>query len=648
MTPDEWGAKYRRYPSSAGVPGPRDPFLTPYGVPVGRAVAERVYKRVVFVVSSQSGKTETILDVIGQRMDTSPVPIIYVGPNKQFLGEQFEPRLKELIDSCEQLSRKLTRGREEKKTLKKISGIPIRLAHGGSSAALKSDPFGLAITDEVEEMVANLRGAGNPVRLIDARGETYADFCHFIVSTPGVGPLDVERDPESGLEFWAVDISADIESAVWRLWQSGTRHHWAWPCPHCGEYFIPRLKQLKWEKPKDEDGKDLPSDPDMARRTAYMECPTNGCVIEQHHKEAMNAAGVYVAPGQSVASDGTVTGLPPDSWTISFWASGLCSPFRTWGDRAQAFVSAVRSGDQEEVKTVLNANFGELYAPGGGEVPAWKEVAELRSPAYLASTPERPMPLPSGIKHLTMTVDVQKNRLYYTIRGWGAYGASWLISADEIYGDTATDTPWDILEAMLQDHYGADAEQGWKGMPIRLALIDSGFRPGKKDTLPVNRIYEFCRRNSRVCRATKGSSAKMSRPIMSNAIDINSNGKILHKALDLYRLDTDFFKSWVHERVRFDPEKKGAWLLPADVSDDYCMQIVSEARIKKPSGEVTWVQRAKDNHFLDCEAMQAAAGLMTNAFKLREDSASDMLEIETFKKSSNGSSQTWIPRESIW
>lgn len=46
----------------------------------------------------------------------------------------------------------------------------------------------------------------------------------------------------------------------------------------------------------------------------------------------MNSRGLYVAPGQWL-EDGEVRGEPPENATISFWASGLASPFVSWGTR---------------------------------------------------------------------------------------------------------------------------------------------------------------------------------------------------------------------------------------------------------------------------------------------------------------------------
>src|ERR1019366_9558387 len=82
MTPDAWAAANRFYPAHTGLPRPRNPHLTPYMETRGRAIAEGRYRRAVMVCGAQAGKTETLLDVIGERMDRQPAPIIYVGPSK--------------------------------------------------------------------------------------------------------------------------------------------------------------------------------------------------------------------------------------------------------------------------------------------------------------------------------------------------------------------------------------------------------------------------------------------------------------------------------------------------------------------------------------------------------------------------------------
>lgn len=626
------------------------PFVT--------AVHARTHKRVVMVVSAQSGKTESFLDLIGERLDTAPVPIIYVGPSKQFLTEQFEPRFDDLMVNTPLKDRLGAKSRMTK-TRKFISGVPVRLAHGGSTTAMKSDPFGLAFTDEADEMMATLKGQGNPVGLVDARGDTYADFVHAITSTPSEGVAEVETDPESGLEFWADSDPEEIKSTIWRLWLTGTRYHWSWPCPHCGEYFIPRFQCLAWDKPTAPDGRELPSTPIMAKNTAHLVCPKNGCLIYEDDvapdsnrtcKEWMNDRGTYVAPGQSIDPDGTVQGLPPESTTLSYWVSGLCSPFVKWGERAARYVEAVRSGNPGDIQSVKNQGFGELYSPGGGAAPEWSEVADRATDEY------RMGEIPQGARVLTFTADVQKDRIPYVIRAWGAGGTSWLVEAAEIYGSTEDQEVWDTLANVVTDTYC--------GMPIKLALVDSGFRPGKKFIVPEHRVYAFARRFPNLVRATKGASTTMRKPVATSKIDVLINGKEIKQGLDLLRLDTDYFKSWVQQKVRWPDDAPGAWFLPEDITENYCRQIVSEARVRAPGGKVKWVQKSKENHFLDCEAMQGAAQLILNLSKLRdgppairrasrEDQPASPPQSSTPSRPSNPEGarrrdSVWGGRESIW
>ncbi|WP_026190759.1 terminase gpA endonuclease subunit [Methylobacterium sp. WSM2598] len=595
LTPDAWGAQNRAYPASSGHPGPRNPYLTPYAVPIGRAIAERRARRVVGVMGAQSGKSETLLDVIGHRLDQDPAPILYVGPNRQFLTEQLEPRIMRLLDEAPTLANKVSRGKRMTKTRKVIGGVPLRLAHAGSSTALKADPASLAVTDEADEMLANVRGQGDPFGLIDARGDTYADFVHAIVSTPSRGPKEAEIDPVSGLEFWKVMPADDFESKVWRLFQAGTRYHWTWRCPECQERFIPRFSCLGYEGKGDE----RHTTPARARETAHIVCPRNGCILTEADKPDMNASGVYVAPGQAIAADGTVTGEPPASDTISFWVSGLCSPFRSFGDRAAAYVEAVQGGDSANIQTVVNAGFGECYNEAPLNAPKIESIKAKIVPYRLGDVPREVMRLTAG-------VDVQKRSIFYVVRGWGARGASWLLQAEELQGLTDGEDVWDDLADALTAPYG--------GLRIERAFIDSGFRPDKPDAGDVHRVYAFARRYDWLVVPTKGMPTR-AQPMTIRKHEVDTKGKAARFSVDLATLDSDYFKSLVCSRILTPVGRPGSFHLPLDISERYCRHLISEVR-EIVAGKPVWTQVSRDNHWLDSEALAAAAGYLLNVQRI--------------------------------
>jgi phage terminase large subunit GpA-like protein len=590
-TPDEWATHNRTYPRTAAVPGPRDPLLTPYVVQIERAIAGCLTKRIVVVTAAQAGKTDLLLDVAGWRLDQRPAPILYVGPNKQFLTEQFEPRIMLLLDEAPSLADKVARGKRMTKTRKIIAGVPFRLAHAGSSAALKSDPAALALVDEYDEMLANIKGQGDPLGLVERRGDTYADFCCAVTSTPRRGVAESLRDETSGLIFWCDAPAEDIyESPIWRLWQQGSKHHWCWPCPQCKSYFVPRFDLMQFDHT-------LP--PVEAAKSVYLLCPSCGGIINNSHKTWMNSKGLFVAPGQHV-EDGVVVGEALTTDTLSYWVSGLASPFVTFEDRVKSYLQAAEMNDPAMVQTAINAGFGELYAPGGGNIKDWQRVAQRKGTHRFGE-------LPDEVVRVSAAIDVQGNGFYYSIRGWGARATSWQIESGELAGYTDEPEIWNDLAHTLT--------QTFDGLPILLALIDTGFRPNKPNSGSDNVTYEFCRRFRRFVRPTKGW-ATLSAPIMRGKTHVTMPGQRAEIGLELVRLDTDFWKQRLHERLAWPENQPGGFWLSADATEDYCRQLVSEVRTVTPSGRAEWVQIGKRNHYLDCEAMNEAAGHLLNAQKI--------------------------------
>jgi phage terminase large subunit GpA-like protein len=531
------------------------------------------------------------MDCMGARLDQRPAPILYVGPSKDFVQDQFEPRLMELLDQARTLRNKVSRGKRMKKLLKVVAGVRVRLGFAGSSSSLKSDPFGLGFVDEYDEMMSNIKGQGDPLGLAEARGDTYADFVVAVVSTPSQGLVEVEIDPVSGLEMWAVGDPEQVLSPIWRLWQAGTRHHFAWACPHCEDYFIPRSKHLKWPKG---------STPAMARRSAYLACPNCGGVIEEHHKAEMIAGGVQIAPGQTVeeAREGI---NEPDNDTWSCWTSGLCSPFQTFGDRAARYLTALETGDTDKIQTAVNAGFGETYdAAQNADVPSHEKILKENRLPYARGD------VPNGGLRLAMAVDVQGMCLYYAIRAFGSRGTSWLIDHGQLFGPTAHDDVWSSLEELMLTPFN--------GMQIEKVFIDSGFRPGKKDQVPEHKVYEFVRRWSWLCVATKGKDIQHP-PYRVSKIEVKPDGKRAGYSINLAWLSTDFFKSLVMARINTPVTAAGAFYLHSEVEEDYAKQITSEVRVIE-DGKPVWRQRARDNHFLDCEAMLAAVGYTLNVQRI--------------------------------
>ena len=344
-----------------------------------------------------------------------------------------------------------------------------------------------------------------------------------------------------------------------------------------------------------------------------MSCPNCGTLIDQSYKDALNERGVYVAPGQTITADGEVQGKPPVSDSATFWVSGLMSAWRTWGERAQDFVLAVRSGDPDRIQAVINTGFGELYTLKG-EAPAVEAVKRLRLPYALGDLPS------NKIVKILLTVDVQKNGLYFEVRGWGSDLESWQLEHGFLSGATDGDQVWDDLAKFKDFHYG--------GLPIDRALVDSGYR--------TQFVYTFVRRFPYWALATKGRDTIDATPLQRSKIDVGTTtGRRLAGGLALWHINTDYFKRWIHERILRDPALPGGLHLAEDTSDDYCKQLVSEARVVKPSGKIVWQRIYKENHYFDCMVLQVAGAYSLNLQQLTAES--DAARVRSRRKATDKS-----------
>lgn len=534
-----------------------------------QAFAIPQYKRITFVMGTQMGKSASIFNVIGWKLDDQPEPVIYIGPSQSNIDNVVEKKIMEMFRECPSLWDKLSKGKKSSKHNKSIAGTRLRLAWAGSASEVASDSAALTFIDEVDRPEKNATGEGDLVELAEARGDAYPNSKLGITSTPTEGRVEYKAHPKTGFEHWLV--SDNVISPVWQQWQEGTRHEWAVPCPHCNDYFIPK-SHLLWY-PED-------ATPTEARREASLSCPLCSGLIEDKFRNSMNDRGVYISPGEYV-ENGIVLGESETKGnaSASFWVSGLCSfsAKKSYGHLAEKMVKAIKSSDKDKIQAVYNTGFGEVYSMAG-ETPSFTEVYAQRGRHQTGEVPD-------WVMVLLCTVDVQKDRFVYTVRGWKSDYTSALIVADEIWVDTEKPEALRALNELLN--------RDFDGMPISAMGVDAGYR---KDT-----VHSFVRSHAN-CYALRGRPT-LDKPFKATHVDVNFRGKTIKNGIQEWHLNADVSKSWVHGRIGWPHEEAGAWYLPVDITEDYCKQIVAEERREDARGKGVWKQTARDNHFLDCESM---------------------------------------------
>lgn len=586
----KWATENRVMPPGSPIPGPFDTTTTPYMIPVCDAFTSPLYTRITFVMGTQMGKSATMQNVMGWKLDDDPAPIIYVGPTESNINNVVEPKMVEMFKEAKSLWVKYDK--KSTKHKKRIAGVSLRFAWAGSATELASDSAVITLVDELDRPDENATGEGDLAEIAEARGDAYTDSKLGLTSTPTHGLISSFIHPETGVTHWTPSGREKVSSPIWLQWEKGTRHEWAVPCPHCDEYFIPRSELLWWPGK----GTDEECTPAQAVKLACLVCPVCGDQIDNKHRQAMNAKGVGLAPGQSVSSysGGCVvfsqggkefirpfhSAIHPieDNNHFSIWVSGLCSfsAKKSYGFLARKLLEAQQTGNPNSLLSVYNTGFGEIYAIAG-DAPEWQEVYALRSDYQSGQVPE-------GFDSLICTVDVQKNRLYYVIRVWRAGMSSRLIEWGEIWGDTDKPEVWNELAEFL--------EQEWNGQQIKLMGIDAGYR--------TDEVLAFVRRFKGRVRALMGFE-RLPKPFRLVKLEVDNKGKTRKHGDKRWDFDTTIAKAWVHSRVRWPQGKEGDWLIPSDITEEYCKHIVAE-EFNEETGK--WTQVAKRNDYLDCEGMQ--------------------------------------------
>lgn len=582
-----WADTERILPPGSPEPGPWRSSRTPFMVPFLEACSSPKYSTIVFVCGAQMGKTENILNVAGHRITDGPfVPILFVFPTEKLSRSMSNDRFKKMIESTDILYSRLEKGHADKVMEKFFSGIRCGFAYAGSATELSSHPAGLVLIDEIDRM-SDVSGEGDPYLLAKARTKNYAGAKVVVTSTP-----TVER-----------------ASRIWSLWESGTMGRWAWPCIHCKKFFVPESTLLKWDKD---------CTPEQALLTAKVFCPHCGGAHEAKHQSRLNRTGRYEYCKK--LSEGGYENIGPDpafSPTASFWVSGLASPWQTFGEIAYVIATAERTKNQGTIQGAVNTYYGECYRLRG-DAPKWDRV---KSHIIDYSCEQ----VPPAIQIITMGVDVQKNRLYYVIRGYGYLAESWLLEFGEVFGETEFDAVWIELRKIV--------EKLFSHIPILRVFVDSGYRPGKdKFVRPDNKIYIFCRLNMGQCYPTKGKDTQ-DKPVRTSKIDLTVSGKTIKGGVTLWHIDTDYFKRQIYSEIRVDDNK---WHVSKAINDDYCKQITSEECVTDAVGKRTWIKTREDNHYLDCEVLADAAAYSAGVHNL-VDIQPDPREIAAAKEEIAGS-----------
>ena len=521
---------------------------TPYMREPMDAVGDMDVELVIWVSSSQVGKTEFLLNVIGYHTRHDPAPMLMLQPTLEMAHAYSKDRLAPMYrDSPTLAELLLARERDKSNTLlhKSYPGGQITLAGANSPASLASRPIRILLLDEVDRYLASAGEEGDPVRLAMRRTDTFWNKKIVMVSTPKLAGT-------SRIEL----AYRESSQAIWEL-----------RCPGCKEY-----QQLLRK---------------------HMVCSWS--VEERTPESLQQVQAVCEKCGQ--VSDEVAWKKAEGRWLHrkesnikGYHLNAYVSPWRNWLDIEQ---EALRSKKTPEMwQTFVNTVLGEPYEDEGETL----EVSELAT-----RVEEYPAQVPAGGLVLTCGVDMQQDRLEAEVVAWGLGEESWNIDYRVIYGDPLKRDAWNQLDEFLRNTYQHETAAT---LGISMALLDTGNTGGYTQA-----AYDYLRRtrNPRLY-GIKGKAGE--RPLLTPMAKQRAPNK-RQRPLTMFVVGVDEAKRTIYSRLALEEVGAGYCHFPVTRTKSYFEQLGAEAqqvkldRYGRPRRE--WVKKQDRNEALDCRVYAYAA-----------------------------------------
>lgn len=559
LTGSEWADAFRVVPpGTSPEPGKWRTSRTPYLKEPMDVATDRETEKVVLMFSSQLGKSECLLGIMGYYADQEPSPQLMLQPTVEMAEAFSKERISPMFAYSPGLQGKLEEGKDEKGTSRK-SSTTIRMKHypGGylalvganSPAGLASRPIRVLLCDEVDRY--GVTKEGDPIKLAVQRTANFeASRKIVLVSTP----------------------TTYEESKIYEAFLNSDQRYFYVKCPHCGAEHRLLWENVRWDK--DADGNALPM-------TASMYCPECGA----------KTRGPY-RPDLTMLSTGRWVAHNPGHPVKGYQCNALYSPWVTLHGLVEEFVSCTVDNDREKLREFINLKLGEPWRainPDEGEFDALLQRRESYPKAYL----------PDGVLMLTAGVDVQRNRLECSVYGWGRGRECWGIFHKIIYGLPDNPQTWAQLDGVLATEF---KHKSGSSMPISCTFIDSG------DGLYTNNVYAYtrARERQRVFSIKGRGGAEL--PFVGKASRAGTEKAVL------FPLGVDAGKRKVMDRL--DVPEAGPNFVHFDANEgagfteDFFKQLTAEKQevVRDKNGSrLVWVKLRQRNEALDCAVYATAA-----------------------------------------
>lgn len=571
ITVSEWAEKYRVLSRESNAEAGRwKNERTPYLKTIMDSFTDPAIKNISVVASSQVGKSELELNIIGYIIDQDPGSILYIHPTIEDAKKFSTLRIAPMIRDCKKIKNKVAdvKGRDSGNTKlqKSFPGGMLTIVGTNSPSALASTPVRYVVGDERDRWALSAGTEGDPWKLAQARTITFFNAKMVDVSTPTIRGA----------------------SPIVTSYEEGTQETWQHQCPCCDEFHEIDFNNIIYNTEVIKKGKKK----DYIISDIYWVCPDCGYMATE--QEMKNQPTKWVMTYPEALKKGH----------RSFWLKGFASPWQPWQNIIYDFMSA--KDDPQRLKVVFNTKLGWLWEDRGDIDD--EDTFLSRCESYGTREDGSLVELPEGVLVLTCGVDTQDDRLEYEVIGHGHFGETWGIKKGVIMGDPHYSDVWERLDDVI-DHtyYFKDKDIGLK---ISMTFVDSG---GHK----TQDVYRECKKriNKRVfaIKGQGGEGIPYTKP--PSKVKIMLNGRAVGQTW-LYSIGVDSGKADIMNNLKVQEVGAKYCHFPKESSKGYDLTyfngLLSEKMVQRTEKGRTrwaWVKIAghERNEPLDCRNYALAA-----------------------------------------
>ena len=537
--------------SPNAIPGPLR--LAPYQRELVDSIADDETEIVVFMLSSQTGKSISIDAMLGYCIACDPGPMLHVSPtgarSEDFVRDRFDPLvaaspvLRSLVGTGQD-TRKGSAGGTNSLSSKSFPGGQLNFASSPKPDELAARAIKYLLLDEVDRFALSAGIEGDPVGLAIKRTKTFEGRGRkvVIVSTPT--SRNVSRINQ------------------WYLKGDQRKFVVSCPDPDCG-YRAPLVfDSLRWDEGK-------PS-------TAHLVCEECGVVITEAQRREMIEGGSW---------EPTTNGEPG---VRSYHLNELASKFSTLESVAQ---QAENAKTPEQKQAFYNTTLAQVY-DAGTEVELSSSELQQRAEPIAA-------PYAANILFVTAGVDCQSDRLECTFLAHHADGTQSVLNHFKLPGDTSGDAVWTGLDTALGTIFPLMKVGNFQ---CKQLPSNSGFN--------VDQVIKFLhsqRRKSRTTYAVKGMGGFDRMPL--------ARGGRLKGQMQLLVVGVDTVKHSVQKHLAMQEIGAGFIRLPDHLGPEYFDGLASEelrVRYVKGAPRHEYHRTYRHNEPLDCLVYATAIAKMVN------------------------------------